>query len=381
MSDCGPPMTALITCDGSVKSRSEASCGRCPSRRCLERFGGQRACPSRDVALIDRDHVLDVDERILAAVDFEDFQRLLDEVAQVQPLALGVVHLVANIQVLRLEYVQHGKDLPVVGHQRLTNHIPAEHKRLHGLQDSPHDLWISCVQGGLDGYDELWHNRQDLRSALFEHVVGPLNSQEAVRVLLFAEAIEEDGQVVVVVQLLDLHLPDDLAPHGTVEDLDRHVPAVVKAPELRFRDGAPCCGPCARGRARRQRRDGPAVLLDGERDVLVDAAEGGTANPRAGRALRHHARLPLPPKVRGHVVGRVVAKAGVRAPRDQPRLLLVLDPKVALLVHHRLQFVFEEERPSSPRAPSACQGASVHRTVLGSSHANDLVAARPSDGT
>ena len=35
-----------------------------------------------------------------------------------------------------------------------------------------------------------------------------------------ASPVEEEGEVVVVVQLLDVHLPGDLAPHRAVEDLD-----------------------------------------------------------------------------------------------------------------------------------------------------------------
>lgn len=35
-----------------------------------------------------------------------------------------------------------------------------------------------------------------------------LTHQEAVRLLALADAVEEDGQVVVVVELVDVHLPE-----------------------------------------------------------------------------------------------------------------------------------------------------------------------------
>jgi hypothetical protein len=49
--------------------------------------------------------------------------------------------------------------------------------------------------------------------------------------LLFTDALEEDGQVVVVVELLDLDLPVD-AVLRTVLDSDGEIAAVVEAAEL-----------------------------------------------------------------------------------------------------------------------------------------------------
>ena len=49
------------------------------------------------VALVDGDHVLDVDEGILAPVQLESLQRLLDQVADVLPLHLAVVYLVPYV--------------------------------------------------------------------------------------------------------------------------------------------------------------------------------------------------------------------------------------------------------------------------------------------
>ena len=41
---------------------------------------------------------------------------------------------------------------------------------------------------------------------VLEHVEDTLDGEEAVRLLLLAEAVEEDGEVVMVVQLLDVQL-------------------------------------------------------------------------------------------------------------------------------------------------------------------------------
>lgn len=71
-------------------------------------------------------------------------------------------------------------------------------------------LSVTSVQGRLDGDDELRDDRQDLGAACLQHVLHTLDSQELVRLLSFPDPIEEDGQVVVVVQLAHIHLcPQD----------------------------------------------------------------------------------------------------------------------------------------------------------------------------
>jgi hypothetical protein len=60
-----------------------------------------------------------------------------------------------------------------------------------------------------DGDDELGNDWEHLGTSLLEHVEDSLHGQESVWVLLFSDALEEDGQVVVVVQLLDFHFPVD----------------------------------------------------------------------------------------------------------------------------------------------------------------------------
>ena len=58
-----------------------------------------------------------------------------------------------------------------------------------------------------DRNDELRDDGQDLGAALLEHVKSALNGEEAVRFVLFADSFEENWEVVVVVQLVNSHLP------------------------------------------------------------------------------------------------------------------------------------------------------------------------------
>ena len=74
-----------------------------------------------DARLIRRYHVLYVYERIDPAAHLEKIQRLLDHLPDVPEVALrlGVVHLVAQILLLRLEEAQRREKLSIIRHQRL----------------------------------------------------------------------------------------------------------------------------------------------------------------------------------------------------------------------------------------------------------------------
>jgi hypothetical protein len=98
-------------------------------------------------------------------------------------------------------------------------------------------LKLTALELTFNRNDELGDDGENLGSALLEHVKDTLHGQEAVRVLLLADALEEDGQVVVVVELLDLNLPVD-AELGAVLDGDGEVSAVVETTELRRGDRA-----------------------------------------------------------------------------------------------------------------------------------------------
>lgn len=99
-----------------------------------------------------------------------------------------------------------------------------------------HDLFI-LYELTLNRDDELRNDGENLSTTLLEHVEDTLHGQEAVWVLLLTDALEEDWQVMVVVELLDLNLPVDTVL-GSVLNGNGEVSAVVEAAELRGWDGA-----------------------------------------------------------------------------------------------------------------------------------------------
>ena len=105
-------------------------------------------CSVQDTALIGWDHVLDVDERVLASVLLEHFEGLLDQVPQIAALPLAVINLVAHVRVLGLHEIQNRQDLAVVGHQRLANGVRAHHEALQDFERDAHNLTISGVKCG-----------------------------------------------------------------------------------------------------------------------------------------------------------------------------------------------------------------------------------------
>ena len=66
---------------------------------------------------------------------------------------------------------------------------------------------------------------------MVEHVHDALLGKESIWVLRLAEAVEEHGQVVVEVELLNLNLPGDLIALGVKLDADGKVAALVVLPE------------------------------------------------------------------------------------------------------------------------------------------------------
>mmetsp|Transcript_54004 Transcript_54004/g.96718 ORF Transcript_54004/g.96718 Transcript_54004/m.96718 type:complete len:232 (+) Transcript_54004:213-908(+) len=189
-------------------------------------------------ALVSWNHVLNVDERILSSMQFKDLQSFVDELPLIQALALGVVYLVPQVEMLLLEDVEDRKDLPIVWHQGLSNHVGTENQSLKDLQHGAHQLRIASVESGLDRDDQLRNHGQDLGATLSQHVIRPLDSQESIWILLLSEAVKEDGQVVMVVQLLYVHFPGNLSSDSSVEDLDWQISSIIKFTELALSNGA-----------------------------------------------------------------------------------------------------------------------------------------------
>ena len=109
-------------------------------------LGGDLGRSVEYTALISRDHVLDVDESIVASVHLEELERLLDQIAEVLLLALGVIDAVTHVEVVRLEQVHDGKDLTVIRHESFTDGITALDEGLEHMERRADDLVITSVQ-------------------------------------------------------------------------------------------------------------------------------------------------------------------------------------------------------------------------------------------
>lgn len=86
-----------------------------------------------------------------------------------------------------------------------------------------------------DGDDQLRNHGEHFGTSLFKHVEYSLDSQESVRVLLFSDAFEEDGQVMVVVQLLDFNFPVNFILR-TVLNSNWKITSVIESSEFTGRN-------------------------------------------------------------------------------------------------------------------------------------------------
>eukprot|EP00634_Sargassococcus_sp_CCMP2135_P007357 CAMPEP_0198661768 /NCGR_PEP_ID=MMETSP1467-20131203/43853_1 /TAXON_ID=1462469 /ORGANISM="unid. sp., Strain CCMP2135" /LENGTH=333 /DNA_ID=CAMNT_0044398233 /DNA_START=311 /DNA_END=1308 /DNA_ORIENTATION=+ len=311
-----------------------------------------------DDALVGGDEVLDVDEGVLAAVDFEVLESFVDEFAEVLAALLAVVDAVAEVVVLADEDVEDREDLAVVGHEGLADEVlalgdgVADDEDLEDLEDLDDDFLLAGVEGGFDGDDELGNDGQDLLPAAGHHVVDALLGEEGVGLLHFAEAVEEDGQVVVEVQLLDVDLPRDAVRHAAVVDLDGQVPALVEPAELRVGRVRPLrerlevhdlllrslrhrrlLGAQRRHRQRvPQRRLWPDVRAPRPRPLLQEPRRRHAVRPLRHAERRRIARLPRQRLVpaRAHIDLRDVRRIETR-----PSLLEVNVPRTDLEITRR----------------------------------------------
>ena len=87
------------------------------------------------------------------------------------------------------------------------------------------------VQLTFDGDDELWDNGQDFGVSACEEVEDSLNGEESVWVLLLADALHEDRQVVMIVKLGDFNFPGNFVGL-TVLNLNWKVSTIVETTEL-----------------------------------------------------------------------------------------------------------------------------------------------------
>jgi hypothetical protein len=88
------------------------------------------------------------------------------------------------------------------------------------------------VERRFDRNDELRHDRQDLRAPLVQQIGDALHRDEPTRLLLFPQPVKEQRQVVVEVQLVNLHLPRELVVHAALVDLAGQVAALIEPTQL-----------------------------------------------------------------------------------------------------------------------------------------------------
>merc|ERR1719313_2472107 len=293
---------------------------------------GSHRC--RHATLISRNHVLDVDESILSSSHLEQLERVIDEIAKVQPLPLAVLHQIPNVCVAMLEDVKDWKKLPVVRNQSLADHVSRHYDGLQNLQRCAHDTVIARVQRDLQRDVELRDDRQDLGTtgpALLQKVKHPLDGKEAIRVLLFADTVQEDRKVMVVIKLIHVKLPSKAIADAGMLDLNRQIPAVIKLAEL-----CPLDRPALErfGRRRRvepRRRDHQTLLLDEFAAVLhAHVVRGG--------------RTALQQRARRQIVCWEISEETLLAHRDKPAALIGLHIPGTIPEAHLRELILDEKR-------------------------------------
>lgn len=83
--------------------------------------------------------------------------------------------------------------------------------------------------------DKLGNNGEHFGTTLLEHIEDTLDGEETVGILLFTDTLEEDGEVVMVVELHDIDFPED-SVLGSVLDRDGEITTIIEASELRGDD-------------------------------------------------------------------------------------------------------------------------------------------------
>ena len=67
------------------------------------------------------DHSLDIYECIWTATFFQDLQSVLNQISDVFLVPLMIIDAVTRVQIVVLEHIKDGEELPVVWHQCLAN--------------------------------------------------------------------------------------------------------------------------------------------------------------------------------------------------------------------------------------------------------------------
>ena len=83
----------------------------------------------------------------------------------------------------------------------------------------------------LDWDNELWNDWENLGTTLVEHVENTLDGKESVWILLFSNTLEENGEIMMVIELLNFDFPVD-SVLWTVLNGDWEITSVVESSEL-----------------------------------------------------------------------------------------------------------------------------------------------------
>jgi hypothetical protein len=84
----------------------------------------------------------------------------------------------------------------------------------------------------LDWDDQLRNHREHLCATLLKHIHHTLDGQEAIGILFLADALEENRQVVVVIQLHDIDLPENLVGWAVL-NRNGKITSVIETSEFR----------------------------------------------------------------------------------------------------------------------------------------------------
>jgi len=178
-------------CEERERERACARAHRRQRRR-------KRANEERNVHLVQQarfvgwDHVFNVDERVWPTVSLKCFQSFVDEITNVLSLLLPVVNAITAVKVLYFENVEYWEDLPVVWHKRFADELARVYQLLQDLQSDADNLVVSRVECRLDWDDELWDDRENLSSAVLQHVLDASTCEKVVWVGCLAQTVEEE---------------------------------------------------------------------------------------------------------------------------------------------------------------------------------------------
>jgi len=130
---------------------------------------------------------------------------LVNQIGEIFLFSLAVVNFIAEVEIKVFEEIEDREYLSIVRNQGFADHFSGLEEILNDFEQYADDFRMPGVQGGFhkgvtfDGDDQLRNDGENLVAALLEHFVDAHDAEEPVGVELFAEAVEEDRQVVVVI--------------------------------------------------------------------------------------------------------------------------------------------------------------------------------------